>query len=622
MSEDIKEQADESMIEANIEANIETNIESMAGLTRTHYNGDLNENDLDKEVVLTGWVQRRRDHGGLVFLDLRDRTGLVQVVFNPQEDPVTHERSHAVRSEFVIAVKGKVRPRPNDMINEKLKTGKIEVFINHLRVLNESATPPFAIEEDLDVSEALRLKYRYLDLRRPDVQRKFMLRHKVSQIVRNYYDRHGFIEIETPVLNKSTPEGARDFLVPSRMSKGNFFALPQSPQLFKQLLMVAGFDRYFQIVKCFRDEDLRADRQPEFTQIDVEMSFVSEEEVYTHTEALMAEIYEKAIGVKIEAPFLRLTYDEAISRYGIDKPDLRFGMELVDVTGIVAGSEFKLFSGTAEKGGLIKAINAKGASTLSRKNLDDLTEFVKIYGAKGMAWVKVKEDGWQSPIAKFFNDEEKDAIAKALSAETGDLLLFSADVSSVVHDVLGNLRNKLAHDLDLIDENQHCFCWVTDWPMFEYDPDEKRYQAVHHPFTAPFDEDVDKLDTAPGEIRARAYDLVINGHEVWGGSIRIHRRDIQKKVFTCLGIGEEEAQEKFGFLLDAFKYGAPPHGGIACGLDRLIMILAKTSNIRDVIAFPKTQKATCLMTEAPSRVSAKQLLELGVRLDTDKKDDK
>ncbi len=592
-------------------------IESMAGLKRTHYCADLDETHIGREVVLMGWVQRRRDHGGLVFIDLRDRTGLIQTVFNPQEDPVTHQRSHTVRSEYVIAVKGRVRPRPDDMINEKLKTGRIEVFIYHLRILNTAETPPFQIEDNIDVSEAIRLKYRYLDLRRPAVQHNLILRHKAYQVTRNFFDKEGFIEIETPVLTKSTPEGARDFLVPSRVNRGRFYALPQSPQLFKQLLMVSGFDRYFQIVKCYRDEDFRADRQMEFTQIDVEMSFVDEETIYDLTERLMATLFKKLLDIEIPRPFRRLTYAEATDRYGLDKPDLRFGMELKDVTDIVAGSEFKLFAQVARSGGIIKAINAKGQNSLSRKDLDDLTDFARIYGAKGLAWIKINPDGWQSPIAKFFSEAEKEALAGALDAEPGDVLFFSADRPGVVNEVLGQLRAKLGRDFNLIDHSAYNFLWITHFPMFEYSHEEKRYTAMHHPFTAPLEEDLDKLETAPGEVRARSYDLVLNGHEVFGGSIRIHRRDIQDKVFRLLGIAGEEAEEKFGFLIKALQFGAPPHGGIASGFDRLIMIMTGADNIRDVIAFPKTQKATCLLTDAPSRVNHQQLLELGIRIDTE-----
>ncbi len=590
-------------------------IESMADLDRTDYCADLTEADIGRDVVLMGWVQRRRDHGGLVFIDLRDRTGIVQVVFNPQEDPETHERSHDVRSEYVLAVKGRVRNRPDDMINPKLKSGAIEVFINHLRVLNTAKTPPFMIEDYLDVSESLRLKYRYLDLRRPGIQANLLFRHRAAQITRRYLNEAGFIDIETPVLTKSTPEGARDYLVPSRINRGNFYALPQSPQIFKQLLMISGFDRYYQIVRCFRDEDLRADRQPEFTQIDIEMSFIHEEALYRLMEGFMVELFRELLDVQLETPFPRLTYKEALDRYGLDRPDLRFGLELVDVTEIVAGSEFNLFVKVAADGGVVKAINAKGCNNFSRKQLDDLVEYVKIYGAKGLAWIKVNPDGWQSPIAKFLGDDIKERLTRELGAEPGDLLFFSADQSPIVSEVLGQLRLKLGKDLELTREGDYNFVWVTEFPMFVYSAEEKKLNAMHHPFTAPLEEDLDLLESNKEQARARAYDLVLNGNEIGGGSIRIHRPDVQERVFRALGLGDEEATEKFGFLIEALGYGAPPHGGIAFGLDRLIMILTGCSSIRDVIAFPKTQKATCLLTGAPSGVDRKQLLELALRLE-------
>lgn len=591
-------------------------IESMDDLKRTHYCGDLTEAGLGQDVVLMGWVQRRRDHGGLVFIDLRDRTGLIQVVFNPQEDPETHERSHAVRSEYVLAVKGRIRRRPEDMVNPKLKTGRVEVFINHLRVLNTAATPPFMIEDSLDVSEAVRLKYRYLDLRRPSIMENFLLRDQAAQITRNFLSGAGFLEVETPVLTRSTPEGARDYLVPSRISQGRFYALPQSPQLFKQLLMVAGFDRYYQIVRCFRDEDLRADRQPEFTQIDLEMSFIQEEDILELMEELMVRLFKEILGKDISRPFPRLMYKEALDRFGLDRPDTRFGLELVDVTNIVATAEFKLFAQAAASGGVIKALNAKGCNHFSRKRLDDLIEFAKVYGAKGLAWIKVNPDGWQSPIAKFFSDEEKAGLVQALDIEPGDLIFFSADQLKVVSEVMGQLRLKLGRDLDLVKNDEYHFVWVTHFPMFEYSPEEKRLAAMHHPFTSPLDEDLGHLESSPGDVRARAYDLVLNGNEIGGGSIRIHHPDVQARVFRVLGISEEEAAEKFGFLVEALGYGAPPHGGLAFGFDRLVMILAGSENIRDVIAFPKTQKAACLLTGAPNRVDRRQLLELGLRVET------
>ncbi|MBF0531014.1 MAG: aspartate--tRNA ligase [Deltaproteobacteria bacterium] len=583
-------------------------IDFMGDLSRTDFCGDLTLADVGREVVLMGWVQRRRDHGGLVFIDLRDRTGFIQAVFNPQEDPETHERSHAVRSEFVLAVKGLVRQRPEDMINPKLATGHIEVFINHLRVLNAAQTPPFMIEDYLDVTESVRLKYRYLDLRRPSIQKNLILRHKAAQITRRFFNDLGFIEVETPVLTKSTPEGARDYLVPSRVSQGQFYALPQSPQLFKQLLMISGFDRYYQIVKCFRDEDLRADRQPEFTQIDLEMSFICEEDIYRIMEDFIAVLFKETIDVDLPRPFPRLPYDEAMDRYGLDRPDLRFGLEIKDVTDLVCKSEFKLFTQVASGGGSIKAINAKNAGHLSRKNLDDLVEYAKTFGAKGLAWIKINPDGWQSPIAKFFTPDERQGLIDALDAQPGDILFFCADTLKVVREVLGQLRLKLAKDLDLIKDGQFAFTWVTHFPMFEYDQEEKRLQAMHHPFTSPLEKDLDLLETEPEKARARAYDLVLNGSEIGGGSIRIHRPDVQQRVFKVTGIGPEEAEEKFGFLIEALGFGAPPHGGLAFGFDRIIMILAGVASIRDVIAFAKTPKSTCLLTGAPSKVDRKQLL--------------
>lgn len=561
-----------------------------------------------------GWVQRRRDHGGLIFIDLRDREGVLQLALDPDRDPEAHKKAEQVRNEFVVAVKGKVSPRPEGTVNPKMKTGEVEIEVRELKILNRSETPPFMLDDYSEVAESIRLKYRYLDLRRPSVQQCLMLRHKVSRIVRSYLDDQGFLDIETPVLTKSTPEGARDYLVPSRVNNGQFYALPQSPQLFKQLLMVSGFDRYAQIVKCFRDEDLRADRQPEFTQIDCEMSFVDREEVMSIMEGLISRVFREGIGVETPQKLPRMTYADALDKYGVDNPDLRFGLELVELTDIVKGSGFKVFAQVADKGGMVKAINVKGASTFSRKELDGLTDFVSIYGAKGLAWVKMTADGWQSPIAKFFTPAELKSIEQALGAEEGDLLLFVADSAKVTNESLGRLRQHLGQKLGLAKKDNFSFVWITDFPLFDWDEEAQRHVAVHHPFTAPLDEDVELLETEPGKARAKAYDLVLNGSEIGGGSIRIHDQSVQQKMFGLLGIEEEEANEKFGFLLDALSYGAPPHGGIAFGLDRLVMILAGTDSIRDVIAFPKTQKATCLLSEAPSAVDEKQLQELGIRL--------
>ncbi|NOY12197.1 MAG: aspartate--tRNA ligase [Deltaproteobacteria bacterium] len=581
---------------------------------RTHRCGDLTAEHIGQEVCLMGWVQRRRDHGGLIFIDLRDREGIIQLALDPDRDLASLKKAEQVRNEFVLAVHGKVSPRPEGTVNPKMKTGEVEVEISELRILNRSETPPFMIDEYTEVAENIRLKYRFLDLRRPVLQNNLRLRHLVAKTVRNYLDEQGFIEIETPVLTKSTPEGARDYLVPSRVNTGNFYALPQSPQLFKQLLMVSGFDRYFQIVKCFRDEDLRADRQPEFTQIDCELSYVSRDDVMTIMEGMMATIFKVAIDVEVALPIPRLSYTEALDRFGVDNPDLRFDLELITITALVADSQFKVFADVAANGGLVKALNAKGCATFSRKELDGLTDFVKIYGAKGLAWVKVTEEGWQSPIAKFFTADELAALNRELGAEVGDLLLFVADKPSITNEALGRLRGRLGQKLGLTRKDDYRFVWITDFPLFEYDEEEKRHVAVHHPFTSPLEEDIPRLDSAPGSVRAQAYDLVLNGSEVGGGSIRIHDPAVQIRMFELLGIDAAEAREKFGFLLDALSFGAPPHGGIAFGLDRLMMILTGAESIRDVIAFPKTQKATCLLSEAPNEVSEKQLQELGIRL--------
>lgn len=585
-------------------------------MRRTHHNNKLNLANVGETVTLMGWVLRRRDHGGVIFIDLRDREGLTQVVFNPEVNPEVHAKAHSLRSEWVIAVQGRVEPRPGDMANPKLATGEIEVLVDSLNILNTSETPPFPLDEETEVSDNLRLQYRYLDLRKPDMTANLMIRHQAVQSIRDYLNEKGFIDVETPMLTKSTPEGARDYLVPSRVNAGRFFALPQSPQLFKQLLMIAGMDRYYQIVKCFRDEDLRADRQPEFTQIDMELSFVDEEQVIDVVEGMIAALFKKTRDLDVGQSFKRITYDEAMARFGTDRPDTRFGLELVDLTDIAAACEFKVFRGAAESGGTVRAINAKGCATFTRKELDDLTDFAVQFGARGLAWVKVKEDGsWQSPIAKFFSDAERQRIAETLEAAPGDLLFFGADKPSIVFQVLGELRCELARRLEMLDKNDFNFIWVTDFPLVEFDEKEKRFQALHHPFTAPRESDVDKLDKDPGSVYSRAYDLVLNGTEIGGGSIRIHDPKIQLKVLKALSISEEEAEEKFGFLLKALQYGAPPHGGIAFGLDRLLMLITGSDSIRHVIAFPKTQKATCPLTDAPSRVERKQLTELHIRPD-------
>ena len=591
-------------------------MESMGNMVRTHSCNDLGKGNVGEEVVLMGWVLRRRDHGGVIFIDLRDRWGLTQIVFNPEVDAEAHAKAHQLRSEWVLAVRGRVAARPDDMANLKLATGEIEVMVNELRILNSSETPPFPLDEDIEISDNLRLQYRYLDLRRPEMTANMVMRHRAVQAIRTYLNEHGFLDIETPMLTRSTPEGARDYLVPSRVNAGKFYALPQSPQLFKQLLMIAGMDRYYQIVKCFRDEDLRADRQPEFTQIDMELSFVDEEQVITVTEGMICALFRETLGLELTPPFGRMTYDEAMGRYGTDRPDTRFAMEIVDLTAIAATCSFKVFREVADGGGTVRAINAKGCGSFSRKDLDDLTNFAVQLGAKGLAWVKMKADGeWQSPIAKFFTDEERAAISRELDAVDGDLFFFGADKPAAVCQVLSELRLELARRLGLLKKDVFNFTWVTDFPLVEYDDKEKRYQALHHPFTAPREEDVDRLESDPGSVYSRAYDLVLNGTEIGGGSIRIHQRQMQARVLQVLGIGEDEARDKFGFLLRALELGAPPHGGLAFGLDRLMMIITGSDSIRSVIAFPKTQKATCPLTDAPAPVARKQLTELYLRPD-------
>lgn len=583
---------------------------------RTTYCGLVTEAFLGQEITLKGWVNNRRNLGGLIFVDLRDREGIVQVVFNPAFSEEALKIAETVRSEYVVEVQGTVTKRDPETVNPKIKTGQVEVQVTNIKVINKSETPPFSInEENVNVDENIRLKYRYLDLRRQELAQTFKMRHQITRSIRQYLDDEGFFDIETPVLTKSTPEGARDYLVPSRVHDGEFYALPQSPQLFKQLLMISGFDKYYQIVKCFRDEDLRADRQPEFTQVDIEMSFVDQEDVMQMGEEMLKKVVKEVKGVEINGAFPRMTYKEAMRRYGSDKPDTRFEMELIDVSQLGRDMDFKVFKDTVENDGEIKAIVAKGAAEqYTRKDMDALTEFVNIYGAKGLAWVKVVEDGLTGPIGRFFETENVETLLTLTGAEAGDLVMFVADKPNVVAQSLGALRVKLAKELGLIDETKLNFLWVTDWPLLEYDEDAKRYVAAHHPFTSPKEADIAKLGTAPEEAEANAYDIVLNGYELGGGSIRIHDGELQEKMFEVLGFTKEQAQEQFGFLLDAFKYGAPPHGGIALGLDRLVMLLTNRTNLRDTIAFPKTASATCLLTNAPGEVSDKQLEELSLRI--------
>lgn len=594
--------------------------ESMQGLKRTHRCGELSAEQIGSSVTIMGWVQKNRNKGGLVFVDVRDRSGIIQVVFEEgKSKPELIEKAARLRSEYVVAIVGKVERR-SGAVNPNLTTGEIEIIPEELRILSESETPPFPIEENIKTKEEVRLKYRYLDLRRPDLQRNLMMRSRVATLTRQFLSDEGFLEIETPVLIGSTPEGARDYLVPSRIHQGHFYALPQSPQLFKQLLMCSGYDRYFQIAKCFRDEDLRADRQPEFTQIDMELSFVDVDDVIDVNERLLQRIFHEVLGVEVSLPIPRMTWQEAMDRYGSDKPDIRFGMELTNVTEVVKNCEFVVFQNAVANGGSVRGINAKGQGTMPRKKIDKLVEFAKGYGAKGLAYIAIQEDGsWKSSFAKFMKNEEMEALIQAMNGEKGDLLLFAADQNKIVWDVLGALRLELARQMELLDKSEYKFLWITEFPLLEWSEEQNRYTAMHHPFTMPMEEDLQYIDSDPGRVRAKAYDIVLNGNEIGGGSVRIFNPEIQSKMFEVLGFTEEQAQEQFGFLLTAFKYGVPPHAGLAYGLDRLVMLMAKEDSIRDVIAFPKIKDASDLMTEAPTKVDPKQLEELGLSIENEEK---
>jgi len=591
-------------------------LQALDGWKRTHLSEELTETDVNKRVIVMGWILRRRDHGGVIFIDLRDRKGLVQLVFNPEFSQQTHAQAHNLRPEWVIAIRGEVRPRPDDSLNPDLVTGKIEIFVDELKILNSSDPPPFPLDEETNPTDAVRYKYRYLDLRKPTGARQNLLfRNRLLSQIRNFLSSEDFIEIETPFLTTSTPEGARDYLVPSRLSTGSFYALPQSPQLFKQLLMVAGFERYYQIARCFRDEDLRADRQPEFTQLDIETSFIEEKDLLTIMETMIQGIFRELLGIELKAPFPTIPYCDAMARYGLDKPDVRFGLELTDITSAIRETGFGVFKNAVNSGGIVKAIKVEDGAKLSRKDLDDLRDFAAVYGGKGVAYTRIKDGGeWQSPIAKFLSDQERSEINRLVGAEPGHVVLFGADSAKIVNDVLGNLRNHLGAKLGLIPAGNFEFLWVTEFPMFEFDEDAKRFKAMHHPFTSPMEGDLDLMETDPGLVRSRAYDLVLNGSEIGGGSMRIYRKDVQQRVFKALGIDEEDAEQKFGFLLEALRYGAPPHGGIAFGIDRITAILTGSESIRDVIAFPKTQRATCPLTGAPTPVNPEQLKELGIRI--------